>query len=54
MNTAETFNQTIFPTLVFHNISSNHKFDFKHSNILTFINDKNKPRIIESSAISHL
>ena len=40
-------------TLVIQNISKNHKFDFQHSNTITFIHDKNKHRIIESSAISH-
>ena len=40
-------------TLVIHNIASNHTFDFKHSNIITFIHHKNKVRIIQQSAISH-
>ena len=40
-------------TLVIYNISINHKFDFKRSNIIIFIHDKNKCRTIESSAISH-
>ena len=38
--------------LVIDNISTNHKFDFQHSNIIAFIHDKNKCRIIENSAIS--
>ena len=38
--------------LIIHNISKNHKFDFQRSNIITFIPNKDKRKIIESSAIS--
>ena len=32
--------------LVIHNISTNHKSDFQHSNIITFIHDKNKQNLL--------
>ena len=34
-------------------VSNNHTFDFQHSNIIAFMHDKNKRRIIEPSAISY-
>ena len=34
-------------------VSTNHKFDSQHPNIIAFIHDKNKCRTIESSVISH-
>ena len=42
-----------FSNAIVHNISKNHKFDFQQSNIIVFIHNKTKCRIIESSAISH-
>ena len=34
-------------------VQTNHTFDFKHSNIISFIHNKNKHRIIEAATISH-
>ena len=39
--------------LVFHIISTNRTFDFQHSNSIALTHNKNKRRIIESSAISY-
>ena len=38
---------------VIHNVLNNHIFDFQDSNIIVFIHDKNKLRMIESSTISY-
>ena len=38
-------------SLVSHNISTNHTFDFQKSNIFAFIHDRDKRRIIEAFSI---
>ena len=41
-------------SLVSHNISTNHTFDFHNSNLFTFIHNKDNCKIIEASSILYL
>ena len=52
-NTRDFKSGSFSNTLVIQDISINHIFDPQHSNIIAFIHNKNKRRLIESSAISH-